>query len=228
MACGVGVMTFIPAIAERLYHDIATPKTLQPKPTHVVAAAVSIALTKDDATAIIQRKRTASPEELQYLLDHAKELQIDTWARDQLGVDLTVLMASKRRGGFRNDPAAQFMSQTLGLVDTPRGLIERAWVHEQMRAGAQAIARCKLHRPPSCQCWSASRATLWQAQATPNSPEAWVAERIYSFLEQLELASRPERQSPVQNTEYAEEHQTDHYFDLPSRSRWPTRTESQQ
>jgi hypothetical protein len=219
-------MTYISA-TEKIYRELSQPKPPQPKPTHAAAELKPITLTKDDATAIIQRKRTASPEELQYLLDHAKELQIDTWARDQLGVDLTVLMASKRRGSFRNDPAAQFVSQTLGLIDTPRGLIGRAWVHEQMRAGAEAIQRCRNHRPPACQCWSASRATLWQAQATPNSPESWVAERIYSFLEQLELASRPERQSPAQNTEYAEEHRTDHYFDLPSRSRWPTRTESQ-
>jgi hypothetical protein len=81
----------------------------------------------------------------------------------------------------------------LGYAETTWGLIEREWINAQLRAGSQAIQRCKLHRPPVCQCWSASRAILWQARANGDkTPEGWVAVRIYSFLEQLELASRPE------------------------------------
>src|SRR5580700_1013095 len=100
---------------------------------------------------------------------------------------------SRQVSGRRDDPSAEFVSKVLGLVDTPHGLIERAWVHEQMRTGAEAIQRCRHHRPPHCQCWSAVRAILWQARASEKTPEAWAAERIYASLEELELASRPER-----------------------------------
>jgi hypothetical protein len=82
---------------------------------------------------------------------------------------------------------------SIGRIGTPYGLIEREWINAQLRAGSQAIQRCKLHRPPECRCWSASRAVLWQARANGDkTPEGWAAARIYSFLEELELASRPE------------------------------------
>ena len=109
-------------------------------------------------------------------------------------MDLTIAMANRSRqvSGRRDDPSAEFVSKVLGLVDTPHGLIERAWVHEQMRAGAEAIQRCRNHRPPHCQCWSAVRAILWQASASDKTPEALAAQRIYDLLEELELGSRPE------------------------------------
>ncbi len=71
--------------------------------------------------------------------------------------------------------------------------IERAWVHARMRAGADAIQRCRNDRPPRCQCWSAVRETLWQASASEKTPEALAAMRIYDLLKELELGSRPER-----------------------------------
>lgn len=104
-------------------------------------------------------------------------------------------MAQRARqvNGSRENPAAQFISQVLGLAETPYGTIERAWINHQLRTGAQAISRCKLHRPPLCSCWAASRVTLWQAQASgAKSPEGWAASRIYDFLEELELSSMPE------------------------------------
>jgi hypothetical protein len=67
--------------------------------------------------------------------------------------------------GRRPNPAAEFLSKVMGLEETPMGLVERAWVQEQMRSGSQAIQRCRNHRPPECQCWSASRAILWQARS---------------------------------------------------------------
>jgi len=38
--------------------------------------------------AIIQRTRTTSPEELQHVIDHAKQLRLTDGERNQIGVDL--------------------------------------------------------------------------------------------------------------------------------------------
>jgi hypothetical protein len=78
-------------------------------------------------------------------------------------------------------------------VDLTVAVARRA---RQINARREAIARCRLPRPPQCEYWTASRVTLWQAQANePKSPEAWAAVHIYSFLEELELSPRPERGS---------------------------------
>lgn len=51
----------------------------------------------------------------------------------------------------------------------------------------------RLHRPPNCDCWSAQRAILFQANANgEKNPEGWAATKICAALEQLELATGPE------------------------------------
>jgi hypothetical protein len=155
-----------------------------------------ITLSTADVDGILRRTRGASPEELQYAIDHANDFKLADYQRNQLGVDLSIVVAQRARQviGRRNDPSAEFIAKVLGLAETPYGLIEREWVNHQLRAGSQAIQQCRLHRPPKCQCWSASRAILSQARAGgEKSPEAWAATRIYEALEQLETASRPER-----------------------------------
>jgi hypothetical protein len=99
--------------------------------------------------------------------------------------------------GRRENPAAQFISQVLGLAETLYDMIEREWINRQLRIGAQAISRCKLHRPPLCSCWASQRGILWQAQSVhgERSPESWAAVRVYEALEDLELCSRPESQA---------------------------------
>jgi hypothetical protein len=94
-------------------------------------------------------------------------LKLTTGERNQLGVDLSIVVAQRARqgNGRREDPNAQFIAQVLGYAKTPYGLIERQWINAQLRAGSQAIQRCKLHQPPMCPCWSSSRAILWQARA---------------------------------------------------------------
>lgn len=156
-----------------------------------------ITLTRADVDAIIERRRVASPEDLQYIIDNAKSLHLAEGARNQIGCDLSILMAQRARNmnGRRDNPSAEFIAKVLGYSSTPHGLVERDWVNRLLRAGAEAIARCRNHRPPNCQCWSASRVALWQAQANgEKTPEAWCATSIYAFLEDLELSSRPERQ----------------------------------
>jgi hypothetical protein len=98
-----------------------------------------------------------------------------------------------RQVNGRENPSAEFISRVLGLAETPYGLVSREWVNQQMRTGARAIARCRNHRPPECACWAAPRTSLWQASASGvKTPEAWAAARVYEFLAELELASRPE------------------------------------
>jgi hypothetical protein len=116
-------------------------------------------------------------------------------ARATSEVDLSIIAAQRARqiNGRRQDPNAQFIAQVLGYTETPYGLIEREWINAQLRAGSQAIQRCRSHKPPQCGCWSASRAILWQARANgEKTPEGWAAVRIYAFLEELEVASMPE------------------------------------
>lgn len=185
----------IPEVVDRMYRDLARPRTPQPQPAHVAAEAKKVELTKTDVNQIIARTRTASPDELQYIIDHAKEFSLTDRERDQLGCDLSIIIAARARqvSGRRDNPSAEFIAKVLGLVETPVGLVSRTWVNAQLQAGSQAIQRCKNHRPPDCLCWAASRAMLWQARVNgEKSPEVWAADRIYSFLEELELVSRLE------------------------------------
>jgi hypothetical protein len=147
--------------------------------------------------AIIQRQRCSSPAELQYVIDHAKEFRLTDGERQQISVDVTIAMAqrARRMNERRDDPGARFIAQTLGLLPTPFGLVARSFIDDLLRDGARNIARCKRHQLPRCECWSAQRAILWQAQSDhgTRSPESWAANRIYEVLEDLELSSRPER-----------------------------------
>jgi hypothetical protein len=183
---------------ERIYRQISTPSPPEAtKPAIVTEEPKRVEPTRADVDALIQRQRVGTPQELEAILANAKNLRLTDGERNQIGVDLSIIVAQRARrvNGRREDPAAQFISETLGLAETPWGMIDRAWINHHLRAGAQAIMRCRNHRPPNCQCWSALRVALWQAQADgAKSPAAWAATRIYSFLEELELSSRPEKQ----------------------------------
>ncbi len=183
----------IPAVVERVYRDLARPRTPQPQPARVTPGPRVITLA--DVNDILQRKRGASAEELQDIIFRAKEFSLSDGQRNQVSVDLSILMAHRARqaNGRRDDPTDEFISKVLGFSETPFGRVERGWVNAQLRAGSQAILLCKYHRPPACRCWAASRASLWQARVNgEKSPEAWAANMIYEFLTELELASRPE------------------------------------
>ena len=184
--------SFVPAV-EIIYRDIARPKPPLSTPAPAKVAA-RVELTREDVTAILQRKRGASAEVLQQIIGEATKYGLTEWERNTLCVDLSIQVAHARQNhGKRVDPSAQFIAQVLNLVETPHGLIDRSFVDNLLREGSQNIARCRLHRPPLCQCWSAQRAMLWQASANgEKTPEAWAATRIHEMLEELEVATRPE------------------------------------
>jgi hypothetical protein len=180
---------------ERIYRELSQPKAQEPKPASVTAEPKQITLTRADVEAILRRKRSATPDELQYAIDHANEFKLADYQRNQLGVDLSLVIAQRSRGmnGRREDPNAQFIAQFLGYLETPVGLIDRSFVENTLRVGSENIQRCRNHRPPRCSCWSAQRAILWEASAHgEKSPEGWAAVRLYEALEELETASRPE------------------------------------
>jgi hypothetical protein len=181
----------------RLPPDIATFPTRDEAPVPVTAEPKKIELTRADVNAIIERTRTASPEELQHIISHAREYALTTGERNQLGCDLSITVAHRARqlDGRREDPNERFIAETLGLISTPFGLVERSFIAGLLRDGARNIARCRRHQPPSCECWSSQRVVLWQAQSVhgDRSPESWAAVRVRQALEDLELSSRPER-----------------------------------
>jgi hypothetical protein len=113
------MVDLIPAIVERLYRDLASPKPPQPQPARVDTTAKKIALTREDVDQIIQRTRIASPDELQYIIDHATDLKLTSGERNQLGVDLSIVMAQRSHqiNGRREDPNAQFIAQVLGYAE---------------------------------------------------------------------------------------------------------------
>jgi len=186
-------MTYVTPL-ERLYRQISTPSLpREPNAAAPVAAEPKkIELTRADVDSIIQRTRAASAAELEFILSNAAALRLTLGEKNQLSVDFTMQIAHARKGnGRRDDPNARFIAQTLGLFETPFGLVERSFVDGPLRDGARNIARCKRHQPPRCACWSSQRAILWQAQANGDkSPESWAAVRVYEALEDLELSSR--------------------------------------
>jgi hypothetical protein len=187
------VPSYLPAV-ELIYRALATPKPEEAKPASV--AAVKPPLTCSDVDAIIHRKRTATPEELQEIIDHGAQFKLTDGEKNQIACDLTIAMSQRARevNRRREDPGARFIHDTLGLTVTPYGLIEREWYEGQLKAGAEAIKRCRNHRPPRCPCWSEARQLIFDAQSVYGlkSPQAWAATKVYEILDELEVASRPD------------------------------------
>jgi hypothetical protein len=183
---------------EKIFMELSQrPEAPQPKPSSAAAEPKKIAPTRADVNELIQRQRVGTPQELEAILANARALRLTDGERQQLSVDVTIAMAQRARqvNNRRDDPGARFIAQTLGLLPTPFGLVEREFIEGLLRDGARNIARCKRHQPPRCECWSSQRAILWQAQSVhgDKSPQSWAAVRVYQALEDLELSSRPER-----------------------------------
>ncbi|MGB8064326.1 MAG: hypothetical protein WCF26_20730, partial [Candidatus Sulfotelmatobacter sp.] len=189
-------MSFVNA-AELIYRSLSQPKPQEAKPARVKEEANKSELTRDDVTAIIARQRSATPEQLQYVIEHAKEFRLTTGERNELALQSTIAAAERARRvpGKRHDLSAQFIYD-LGYALTPFGLLhERAWFEKELQSATQAIAACRRHITPYCSCWKQARENLYDIRASfgERSPESWAAIRIWEALEEMELASRPER-----------------------------------
>ena len=177
---------------QRLYREISEPSPSKPAPK-IQAATPVITLDWTDVDKILRRNRHASPEELEYLVHHAEEFQLSSWQVNDLSVRLTIALANRSKPP--EHPNAELFNQ-LDILETPCGLLHnRSWFEREMRAGANAIANCKLHRPPRCLCWREGRERLWCIQDSfgKRSPEAWAATRLWEMFEEYERVSQPER-----------------------------------
>jgi len=183
----------LPAV-EIIYRELARPKPEEAKPANV--AAVKPPLTRDDVDAIIHRKRSATPEELEFIIAH-EEFKLTDGERNQIACDLTISMSQLARqvSGRHEDPSGRLIHD-LGYAVTPFGLLpDRAWYQNQLQAATKAISACRRHLPPQCACWREARASLYSIRESfgERSPESWAALRVWEALEEIELSSRPER-----------------------------------
>src|SRR5947207_8167557 len=119
----------IPAVVERMYRDLACFRPSR-QPAHVTADAKKAEVTRADVDAIIRRTRSASAEELQQIISREKEFNLTNTQRDQVAIDLTIVMAhrSRQASGPSDNPTDEFIAKVLGYSETPYGLIERKGV----------------------------------------------------------------------------------------------------
>ena len=192
-------MTYITPL-ELAYRSISSPSP----PAQQTIAATAKAKgpsepTRADVDLILQHRRNATIEELQSILDNHRQYHLSDGQRNQISTDLTITAAAARaRAEHRSDDNSQFMLHRLGYAETPVGLLaHRVYYESLFKSGSAAISRCCNHKPPKCECWRNVRDALWgiQSHYGARSPEAFAATRIYSSLEELEVATRPE---PIQ------------------------------
>lgn len=177
---------------EFIYRQIAQPIPPKeaPKPPDPPAP---INLDDTGVSEIIKGKRAASIDELQWILEQHKQFNLSVRTRNDLSLRITIALAGRGR------PQHSANAELFGLLDvaeTPKGLLyHRSWFEREFRMGANSISNCKLHRPPRCRCWSVARQRLFLVQDKygSNSPESWMAARLWEQFEELETASKQER-----------------------------------
>jgi len=177
---------------ERIYLELRQPSPPKPTP-QAQPSAGPVSLDASDVQAILQNRRGASPAELEHILSRAKFYRLNSRDKNEISVRLTVALAS--RGRPQPHPNADLFT-ILDLVETPAGLLHhRSWFDRELRQGAQQIAACTRHSPPRCQCWREARERLWYVQDVygAKSPEAWMATKMFTLYEEMELAERPQR-----------------------------------
>jgi hypothetical protein len=183
---------------ELVYRELARPKPQEAIPASVEAPP-AIELTRADVDAIIHRKRSATPEELEEIIDHGKQFKLTDGERNQIACDLTIAMSQRARQVRREDPSSKLIHD-LGYALTPFGLLaDRAWYQNQLQTATKAIAACRRHLPPECPCWKEARENLYSVRQSfgEKSPESWAALSVWEALDEIELSSRPDSGSRI-------------------------------
>jgi hypothetical protein len=173
---------------ERIYREISQPSPPKPSPK-APDPPQPISLDIADVQDILKRQRSATVEELAFILENWKKFSLTLRQRNDLSLRMTITLASR---GRPNNPNAELYRQ-LDIAETPVGLLHHAsWYERELRTGAQAIVSCKLHLPPRCQCWRVSRERLWAVQDKygERSPETWAATKLYEQFEEYEATVR--------------------------------------
>lgn len=178
---------------ERIYREVSQPVPPKPAPK-ILDPPPPINLEQSDVVEIVKGKRTASVEELSWILDRAKYFNLNMKQRNDIGLRISIVLASRGR------PLASLNAELyaeLDLAETPMGLLHhRSWFDRELRDGAKAIAACRINHTAHarCECWRPWRERLWLVQDKygASSPEAWVAARLWEAFEEFEQASKPE------------------------------------
>jgi hypothetical protein len=188
-------MTELVSPIEIIYRQLKAPSQLQPV-ARVVDESKPL-FTRDDVSAIIHRQRSSTPDELQFIIDHAVQFELTDGERNQIACDLTIAMSARARqvSGRREDASAKLIAE-LGYAETPCGsLPERDWFQTELETGTKAITACQRHLPPQCACWRRTREALYDARLSfgERSPQSWAALRVWEAMEELEVSARPDR-----------------------------------
>jgi hypothetical protein len=136
-------MTYVTPL-ELAYRTISRPS---PPPQQTAAttqqAKVPSELTRADVDLILQRKRDATVDELQYILDNHRQFHLSDGQRNQISTDLTITAAAARaRAERRSDDNSQFMLHKLGYAETPVGLLaHRVYYENLFKSSSAAISR---------------------------------------------------------------------------------------
>jgi hypothetical protein len=188
-------MTDLVSPLEIIYCQLRTPS--QSVPVAPVVDESKPELTRDDVSAIIHRQRSATLDELQFIIDHAKQFKLTDFERNHIACGLTIAMSARasQLNGRRVDPSAKLIAD-LGYAQTPFGLLaERAWFQTELEIGTKAIAACERHQPPQCECWKRTREAQYEVRVAfgERSPQSWAALRVWEAMEELEVSARPGR-----------------------------------
>lgn len=178
---------------QRLYQEVSQPRPPKPAAKPLSTSPAPVHLHLADVQAILKNRRAATPEELDYILQHPTHYGLGPRLQNDIRVRLTIALAHRSRPTV-NPNAGLFA--LLDVAETPVGLLHhRHWFENELRTGAAAIASCSRHSPPRCRCWRPFRERLWivQDKYGENSPEGWTATKLFESFEEYENASRPER-----------------------------------
>lgn len=177
---------------ELIYRDICKPRPQTPKPEPQPKEHTE--LTQEDVAKILAAERSATPEQLQYIIDHVHEFDLSTYQRDKIALQMTIAIAAKLRQarGVREDPTSELL-RSMGILETPFGLLYGAErFAAELKSGTKAIMDCRTHRPPLCRCWLASRDWLYCIRQgfDQRSPEAYAAIKVWHALGDIEALER--------------------------------------
>ena len=196
--------------AERLYllrkSDPASPPPAPPKP-QPPPPEPSLKLTRDDVDQILANKRSATVEEIEWVLSHCNDARLSISSVDEYHLRHIAAraladqhVAQIRRG---IDPSEEFEVKTLGLYPTQYGTLTAEEVQrlEAIRMKATAAIRdCAEHKRERCRCWAEAREQLYVIRRDfgEKSAMGMAALAVWNSVESLARSrSDPPPQPPV-------------------------------
>ncbi len=156
---------------ERLYllrraERSSPPPESPPKPQPVPQP--PLRLTREDVDAIIANRRSATVEEVEWVLSHGNDARIGLTTVDEFHLRTIAAraLADRHVAHIRRatDPSEEFEVRVLKLYPTEYGSLTAEEVErlESIRLKATAaIQNCSEHKRERCRCWSEAREQLY-------------------------------------------------------------------